>query len=222
MIFVSAHSTFFNRQYFLPLPFMQNKLTVSVLFLFLLIVSARAQDRQPVAHFSGMQTGKIIQLSFVISAGSKCDGVKILRSTNEHDFSLIGQLNGVCGNNSTDETYSFIDISPIKNADNFYELDLTGLGTSDIIKIHFTDFGDKGFLFLPTPVKDKSILYFQNDCNEEFDFVMLDKRGKKAKVINNIRSNSVEITKGTLKDGTYTFQLLIDGKVKYTGSVVIL
>ncbi len=193
----------------------------SFLFLFSSVVSVNAQDRQSLAHFDGIQTGKVIQLTFVIRAGNRCDGVRILRSTNDRDFTEIGQLTGVCGNSATDETYSFTDISPVKNADNFYQLDLTNLGTSDYIKIRFTDFGDKGYVLKPNPIKDKSILYFQNDCNDEFDFVLLDKLGKKVKVINNIRSNAIELSKGKLKSGTYTFQLFLENKVKFTGLLTI-
>lgn len=190
-------------------------------FLLSLIISVNAQEHHPVAHFDGSQTGKVIQLTFVISAGNQCDGVRILRSTNEHNFVKIGQLTGVCGNNKSDETYSFTDISPVKNADNFYQLDLINLCTSDIINIHFADYSEKGYVLNPNTVKGKSILYFQNDCNDEFDFVLLDKHGKKVKMMNKIRSNTVEVSKGNLKTGTYTFQLFLDNKVKYTGTFSI-
>ena len=200
---------------------MLNKLFISFLVLLSSVILVKAQDRQSLAHFDGIQTGRVIQLTFVIRAGNRCDGVRILRSTNDRDFSEIGQLTGVCGNSTTDETYSFTDISPIKNSDNYYQLDLTNLGTSDYIKIRFTDFGDKGYVLNPNQVKDKSILYFQNDCNDEFDFVLLDKRGKKVKQIDNIRSNAVEISKGNLKGGVYTFQLFLENKVKFTGPLTI-
>ncbi len=206
---------------FLSLPFMQCK-TLLLSFFLLVVISARAQTRYPLAHFNGMQTGKAIQITFVIRSGSVCDGVKILRSSNEYDFLEIGQLTGVCGNDKSDETYSFTDVWPVKNADNFYRLELVNLTKSDVIKVRFTDFGDKGFVLFPDTVKDKSMLYFQNDCNDEFDFVLFDKKRKKVKEIKDIRSNAVELTKGTLKSGTYTFQLLIDNKVKYNGSLVIL
>jgi hypothetical protein len=201
---------------------MQNRSWISLLLPVLFVTSLVAQDRQPVAHFNGMQTGKVIQVTFVIRAGNTCDGVKILRSANGHDFSELGQLTGVCGNTTTDETYSFTDISPMRNSDNYYQLDLIGLTASDIIKVRFTDFGDKGYMLHPETVKDKSTLYFQNDCNDEFDFVLLDKKGKKVREIKDIRSNAVEVAKGRLKSGNYTFQLLIESKVKYSGSLTIL
>jgi len=192
----------------------------TILFVLTFIISVNAQDHHTVAHFDGAQTGKVIQLTFVITAGNQCEGVRILRSTNEHNFIEIGQLTGVCGNNESDETFSFIDISPVKNADNFYQLDLKKLCTSDIIKVHFTDYREKGYVLNPNPVIEKSILYFQNDCNDEFDFVLLDKRGKKVKSMNKIRSNAIEISRGNLKSGTYTFQLILDNKVKYTGAIL--
>ena len=201
---------------------MQNRLLNSFLSLALMFSIAVAQDRQPLSHFSGMQTGKLIQVTFVVRAGIICNGIKIMRSTNEHDFSQIGQLTGMCGNSTSDETYSFTDIFPVKNTDNFYQLDLANMGLSDIIKIHFTDFGDKGYLLYPNPLKDKSMLYFQNDCNDEMDFVLLNKRGKKVREISNVRSNAIEIEKGKLKSGMYNFQLFIDKKMKYSGSLVIL
>lgn len=187
-----------------------------------MMAAVNAQDPQPLAYFNGMQTGNVIQLTFVIRDGNICDGVRILRSENGLDFSEIGQLTGVLGNGTIDETHLFTDIASVGNADNYYRLDLINLATSGTIKIHFTDFGNKDYVLNPNPVKDKSILYFQNDSNDEFDFVLLDKRGKKVREIKKIRSNSVEVTKGDLKSGLYTFQLLVDNKMKCSGSLTIL
>jgi hypothetical protein len=200
---------------------MQHRQFIFILFL-LLTASATSQDHKPLVHFNGMQTGNLIQLSFVIRSGNTCDGVKILRSHNGRDFSEIGQLTGACGNSTKDESHAFTDISPARNADNFYQLDLVGLAKSEVIMIHYIDFGENGFRLVPDVLKDKSTLYFQNDCNDEFDFVLFDKKGKKVKEIYDIRSNTVELTKGNLKSGGYTFQLLIESKVKYTGKLMIL
>ncbi len=200
---------------------MQNKFPAVIISFLFFSFSVVAQEIKPLVHFNGLQTGKIIRITFVIRGGCTCDGVKILRSANSKDFTEIGHLTGVCGS-AKDETYSFTDIAPVKNADNYYRLDLVNLASSEIIKIHLYDYGEKGYLLSPNPVKDKSILYFQNDCNEEFDFLLFDKKGKKVKQVKSIRGNQVEIEKAGLKGGSYTFQLLVDDEVRYNGNLLVL
>ena len=60
-------------------------------------------------QFSAVQVETKVQLNFTIKAGNTCNGIEIFRSPDSVNFSLIGDIQGVCG--STDR----------KGDNNFYE-----------------------------------------------------------------------------------------------------
>jgi hypothetical protein len=108
--------------------------------------------------------GKVI-LEWVISSGSTCNGIRIYRSTDSVDFNLIGAILGECGSISEPVLYTFTDSLPVSNRINYYQLELGGNGSSEIVSIEIigTDQGD--YQIRPHPVNNESGIYFNNSNN---------------------------------------------------------
>ena len=87
-------------------------------------------------------------LDWVIKGGNTCNGILIKRAGSDKVFEIIGEIQGVCGDNSKDEAYSFIDENPLVNQENFYQLTLGFTGYSDIISIPFYQFN--GYPYIKT------------------------------------------------------------------------
>jgi hypothetical protein len=148
---------------------------------FLLLITAKSLISQQVAtldKFSVYESNGKVYLNWVISAGSTCNGTKILRSTDTLNFTEIGSITGVCGNITTPQPYSFTDENPVKNAFNFYKLLLGENGKSGIISIEVINIGPAVYQVRPQPVTNISRLYFSNPQQQQFELRVYNLSGK--------------------------------------------
>jgi hypothetical protein len=98
--------------------------------------------------FYGNASGGTIRLTWVIQGGNQCNGVRILRSQDLIHWTEVGEIGGICGSTDVDETYDYVDDSPLLNRRNYYKTELIGLGYSQIIWVDFYITNDKGYLLL--------------------------------------------------------------------------
>lgn len=143
---------------------------MTILFRFIILLAlcfshgvVIAQSDNIVANFYGSLSGNKVYLTWTIKAGNTCNGIGIERSTDTVNYSLIGNVEGICGNVSFPTQYSFTDEAPIVNTLNYYRLNLGGSGFSQFVSVEVFDFSDVGFLILPQPVSQTSRILFAND-----------------------------------------------------------
>ena len=141
------------------------------------LLSLFAQNEGILDKFTGSQVDGRVYLNWVITSGRTCDGTRIFRSTDSLSFTQIGDIQGICGSESSPQPFSFTDENPVKNQTNYYRLELGNIGYSDIVAIIMYDFGNRGYLIKPNPVTDKAEILFTNPKREQHQLTLYDQRG---------------------------------------------
>jgi type IX secretion system substrate protein len=175
------------------------------------------------SSLTGTQVNQTIFISFTIKGGNTCTGTGIERSGDGIYFSRIGEIPGVCGSASSDETYSFTDFNPVPNTINYYRVELGLLSGfySEVIPVNYLDLGAYGFKVFPNPVMQQSVIYFSNDKKELFDFRIFNLRGKLIQQ-RFLKDAFVALTADEFSAGVYHYQLILKNEIKYSGKVVFL
>jgi hypothetical protein len=136
-----------------------------VLFIFSAPLSAQNED--VIEYLNASEFNGKVLLSWSIMQGNTCNGIQILHSTDSINFSQISSIEGICGSTQQSISYSFTDLSPEKNANNYYRLQLGGLGFSSIVSVEVIDLGMNTSIVRPNPLSKTSELLFDNEANFE-------------------------------------------------------
>lgn len=136
-----------------------------VLFIFSAPLSA--QNEEVIEYLNASEFNGKVLLSWSIMQGNTCNGIQILHSTDSINFSQISSIEGICGSTQQSISYSFTDLSPEKNANNYYRLQLDGLGFSWIVSVEVIDLGMNTSIVRPNPLSKTSELLFDNEANFE-------------------------------------------------------
>jgi len=176
---------------------------------------------QFLANFSALQHNEKIDLNITIAGGNTCNGINILRSADGVNFNSIGGIAGICGSSTEDVYYSFTDDSPIRNATNYYRLDLITLGYSVIIDIHFVYFGENNILFYPNPLVDKSSVYLKTTNAEVSSYKIYDRYGRLLKLVEGLRGNYFEIQREDWPSGLYYLEISTGNKAAIKKQFVV-
>lgn len=178
-------------------------------------------QKTELSSFSGNQIGQAVYLSFTIRGGNTCTGTGIERSPDNVNFTGIGEIPGICGSSSSDQTYSFTDNNPVPNTKNYYRIEL-GLRSglySAFISVSYVDYGAYGHLVFPNPAADKTVIYFPNSKKELFDFTIYNQQGKITRQIS-CKETFIEIDANEFSAGVYLYHLLQKNDIKYSGRIV--
>lgn len=194
---------------------------ILAVFIFSLPVLVGAQNNPALVSFTGFQYNDSILIRFTMRGGFSCNGIDVQRSSDSLSFTNIGDIQGICGSPDFDIPFEFTDASPLKNADNFYRLDLKNFGYSQTIKVHFMDFNIAGYIFFPNPCFEECTLYFESFINDEMDFLFFDLAGK---IIESkkLRGTNVIIDSKRLARGIYRYSVIRKGGIAFSGKFVVL
>lgn len=136
-----------------------------ILFLMLPLV-AMAQKPHPILRsFSAVKQPNGIALRWVILGGEQCDGTRVFRAEDQGNFEQIEHIEGICGSQVVDVTYSYFDNSPVSNAYNRYKLEMGLQGFTDTVIVFFEDFGADNLLVQTDYVRKTYRVLFTNDNN---------------------------------------------------------
>lgn len=109
--------------------------------------------------------------------GSICDGIMIMRSTDNINFEKVVEIFGVCGSISEAISYEFIDQEPITGDSSFYKLDPGINGELSVKSIFIIGLKENQSLVSPNPFSSASKLYYNlNDVNSQL--IVFDQRGR--------------------------------------------
>lgn len=151
-------------------------LLLSLFFALLLIpVKTSAQENSFLKNFYAYQINDKVIVKWTINQGNTCFGIKILRAADSVNFEEIGIIYGICGSNSSDEPFIFIDSFPIPNQVNYYKLDFGGQAPSDVISTEFINTGENDFF---VDYKGKPRLLFLNPKQETVRLEVYNMNGK--------------------------------------------
>ncbi len=180
-------------------------------FLFLLFLTLSVQisnaQRHPILDkLEVYESGGKVFISCIISAGNTCNGINVLRSTDSVEFTLIGQVSGVCGSNDFPVTYDFVDDNPIKNKPMFYQLEFGGFAPSDILRIVIIDYNSNGYQIRPHPSDDRALIFFENPSNAEFTITLFNSSGKAVLQVLS-PANYFDLNLTNIPSGLYAFRI---------------
>ncbi|MBK9736336.1 MAG: hypothetical protein IPO92_15810 [Saprospiraceae bacterium] len=148
-------------------------------FICSLAINADCQSHYLLDNFKAYKESNRVVLNWTVKKGNTCSGTGILRSTDNINFEVIGEISGICGSQETAKSYSFIDENPVKNKINYYVLELGFSGkTEPSLAIKYLDVSTNGYLLYPNPIDDIGYLYFNNVNNSKHTLRINDASGK--------------------------------------------
>ncbi len=128
-----------------------------------------SQELHPILdRFSAFEVNKTVQIDCIISSGSTCNGIDILRSTDSLNYEIIGNIAGVCGSTSHPVSYQFEDSNPQINAPNYYKLELGGFGFTGAIAITIRNVEEGKVQVFPNPANQLTQVSFKNPVNQKY------------------------------------------------------
>ena len=163
-----------------------------------------------------------VLLKWVIKGGQQCQGTFVFRSDDSQLFELINHVEGICGDFTDDETYTYFDNEPIANAYNYYRLEMGFQGFTDTIKVFFEDFGSDNYLLQTDAQSDSYRILFSNDLNREATLRLFNLSGQ---ILHEDTStdSDFDLNPSTLRSGVYVFRISgvseadITGKLYFSG-----
>ena len=148
-----------------------------LVFLVFCLKSVSAQNGDVLEYFNASKFNEKVLLTWSITQGNTCNGIKILRSIDSVNFSQISSIEGVCGSTQASVSYDFTDLDPVKNERNYYRLQLGSLGFSWIVSVEVVDLGMNKSLVRPNPLMENSELRFDNEANFEVELKVYSSNG---------------------------------------------
>lgn len=167
--------------------------------------SGAAQNHPMLSDFSVVETDEQAYLSWTIIAGSTCSGIQIYHSTDSVNFTVIGEISGVCGSVTEPQNYNFTDADPVLNSVNYYKLELGGQGFSQIISVKIIALQD-GYQVQPQPANSETRIYFDNDEGQQHELSVYNTDGVKV-LSSTTESNYFHVITAKLPSGVYVFTI---------------
>lgn len=177
------------------------------------VTGAVAQPHSILKSFIAFQQEDVIVLRWVISGGNQCAGTTMFRSEDNDVFSRIGQIDGICGNTDSDETYTFVDSTANANEVNYYKLEMGQQGFTTVVQLFFEQFGENDVLVSPNHTEGPIRILFSNPNKEPTDLTILDRSGKPI-ITRKATGSEFNLDLVGLRTGIYYFHLSKNGEVK--------
>ncbi len=137
-----------------------------------------AQQDSIFSFFNVQQENNKVVIFITINGGIQCSGLQVQRSTDSINFIQLYEFPGICGSPGADESYVWVDDSPIKNVVNYYRLEVGNLGiVSDHKSVFFQYFEGDKLLITPNPCEDCTVR-FPNDKREKVRIQLFSLDGK--------------------------------------------
>ena len=135
------------------------------------------QSHYLIKRFDAYKDKNRIILNWSIKKGNSCVGIGILRSENDINYTKIGEIQGICGDNESETNYTFIDESP--NHANYYVLELGASGITDPpLFVKFISLDGKASKVIPNPAIYTAYVLFDNPNNEKYTVRFYSNDGK--------------------------------------------
>ena len=182
-----------------------------------------AQDPHPILRsFSGIKQPNGILLKWVIKGGKQCDGTKVFRAEDSIEFEQIEHIEGICGSQAVDVTYSYFDNAPASNGYNRYKLEMGFQGFTDTVTVFFEDFGPDAYLLQTDQFAQNYKILFSNDLNTLARLEVYNLSGKLL-YTNETLGNDFQLQSSDWRSGLYIFRISgvseadISGKLYFSG-----
>jgi len=122
-----------------------------VLF-FMFIVLSFCGYSQRIQNFHVFASGANVGVRFTITQGPQCSGYTIYHSTDSINFIQIYDFPGVCGDQNSNQEYSYTHTAPALNQVNYYKVTIFPTENSNIERIYVSNQPKASMLAYPNPV----------------------------------------------------------------------
>jgi hypothetical protein len=144
---------------------MMNRICITATGALLFFLNVQAQS--PLVTYAAASFKDGVLISFTMRGGFSCNGINIERSEDSVSFSVIGDIEGICGSPDFDLSFTYTDRQPLSFRKNFYRLDMKQLGYSPVFSVFYASLNTAEILILPNPCSEKCNLYFENAKREK-------------------------------------------------------
>jgi hypothetical protein len=131
----------------------------------LFFMSTKAQN--PLVAYTAASLKDGVLISFTMRGGSSCNGINIERSEDSVSFSVIGDIEGICGSPDFNQSFTYTDSQPLTFRKNYYRLDMKQLGYSPVFSVFYANPYTDEVLIIPNPCFANCKLYFINSKREK-------------------------------------------------------
>jgi hypothetical protein len=194
---------------------------LTILLSTVLPMLAMAQRPHPIlTEFSGFRQDDGIMLKWVIAGGNQCNGISIYRALEQGGFVRVGNIAGICGSTDSDETYTFLDTTALRNRDNSYRLELGWQGYTEVITVFFSDLSLGRHARLTDPVDGSVRFIFDNPRQLPVNIELFDIAGV-AVIRETTRNTEFLLRQDGLRPGVYIYRIGTDGMQPVVGRMTI-
>lgn len=172
-------------------------------------------------NFSASPSNGKVLLNWSIQAGSTCNGTDILRSTDNENFEIIGDIVGLCGDPSFKSDYTFTDDSPVVNKTNYYKLRFPPSGYTHVVSVEVLDLSSTNYIIKSNPIQQPTKLYFRDNIGDEAILYLIDAQGKQSRLLTT-NQNYFLIDPISIENGIYYFIIAADNREAVRGKFVVL
>lgn len=195
---------------------------ISLLIFLLLVEQKSSAQLHPILDkFDAYELNGSVYLDYVISSGSTCNGIDVMRSEDTINYIKIGYIDGVCGSPLEAVSYNFIDKNPIKNKTNYYKLKLGELGYTSNISVLIIDTKELGYQIRPNPANETAIIYFKNSTNNEYTIDLINNLGVNI-LVKKTNQDFFLLDLIYIPSGVYSFKITNNAnKNKLSGKIIV-
>lgn len=179
-----------------------------------------SQGENILDNFYLIESNGTVVVNWTISIGNTCNGIQIYRSTDSLNYTQVGSIEGICGNLSSSQPYSFTDFDPIENKTNYYLIELGLNGKTNPLAVEIIEVGESGNKIIPNPAKDHARVYFQNKNNSESKLILFDSSGNIVSLFDsNLEFFDLDLSNNI--SGLYLFSITIKDQIITSGRLII-
>ena len=184
-------------------------------------VLLKAQNPPMLLSFEVNRYQNEVIVSWEIAGGSLCSGLQVEHSVDSANFTSIYDYPGVCGSSTASERYTFAHINPSVNKKNYYRINLSTNGISEILSITFVKLEENGYALFPMPIEPNSRIFFSNDNNETAVIVVYNSSGAIAYQSKSTKTNEFNLGNLSLPLGLYHFSIIMADRKNLVGKFVV-
>ncbi len=175
--------------------------------------SLLAQNPHPILRsFVATPVDDAVRLSWTITRGNSCTGIRIQRSDQGQFFETIGEIDGVCGSPDADIPYVFQDTMPLLNQVNYYRLELGIQGFSQAIAVQYVALNAQGYLLTYDMTSRLASIFVDNTEGESVNFALYSIGGAKI-MEGSSRARQIDFPLAGHARQVYVLRLQINNKI---------
>lgn len=150
-----------------------------------------------------VQQNNVVLISWTVKSGSLCNGTTIYRTSENGNDTQVAYIEGICGSDIEDKSYSTLDPNPVLNANNSYYIQF-GFGEFSEERTIYVRYLDPEVLYLsPNPAGSTVTIEWNDEHHESYNVFILDVHGQIVYSETDVLGNSLQVPVADFSSGMY-------------------